>query len=192
MNKDFFETEVAAALDHLNKGETILYPTDTVWGIGCDATNERAIKRLYQIKERSDQKSMIVLMASEREVYQYVASVDLQVFDFLQHQVKPTTVVFDNAIGLPQNLIQEDGSVAIRIVQDKFCRHLIKRLQKPIVSTSANISGEPTPASFAAINDIIKSRVDHIVKYRQDDEMGATPSQIIKWNRDGTVTYLRK
>ena len=154
----FFETEVEEALDVLKKGGVILYPTDTIWGIGCDATSEEAVMRIYQLKKREDSKSMIILMADEREVLQYVAAPDLAVFDFLEEQTRPTTIIFEGAIGLPSNLIAADGSIAIRIVKDPFCRHLIRRLRKPIVSTSANISGQASPASFADIpQQVIKA-----------------------------------
>lgn len=186
-----FEREVEAALQFLRKGEVILYPTDTVWGIGCDATNEQAVKKIFQIKKREDSKSMIVLVADEREVLQYVAAPDLGVFDFIQQQERPTTVVFDGAIGLAPNLVAGDGSIAIRIVRDEFCRHLVKRLRKPIVSTSANISGNPTAKTFAEIAEEIKGAVDHIVQWRQDDTTEALPSQIIRW-QNGEPMFIRK
>jgi L-threonylcarbamoyladenylate synthase len=191
MERSFFEQEVEKALEVLRRGNIILYPTDTIWGIGCDATNEEAIRRIYQIKNREDSKSMIILVADERDVLQYVAAPDLAVFDFIEEQTRPTTIIFEHAIGLPDNLIAEDGSVAIRIVRDEFCRHLIKRLRKPIVSTSANISGKPSPKNFAEITEEIKRGVDHVVKWRQDDSTPALPSQIIKWNNDGTRIIIR-
>jgi L-threonylcarbamoyladenylate synthase len=191
MEKSFFEREVENALEMLRSGKVILYPTDTIWGIGCDATNENAIRRIYQIKKREDSKSMIILLADEREVLQYVAAPDLAVFDFIEEQTRPTTIIFEHAVGLPDNLVAEDGSVAIRIAKDEFCKHLIKRLRKPIVSTSANISGQPSPKNFAAVTEEIKTAVDHVVNWRQDDITVALPSQIIKWNNDGTRTVIR-
>ena len=187
----FFETEVEEALDVLKKGGVILYPTDTIWGIGCDATSEEAVMRIYQLKKREDSKSMIILMADEREVLRYVAAPDLAVFDFLEEQTRPTTIIFEGAIGLPSNLIAADGSIAIRIVKDPFCRHLIRRLRKPIVSTSANISGQASPASFADIPLQIIKAVDHVVKWRQDDHSNSLPSQIIRWV-NGRVEYIRR
>ena len=187
----FFETEVEEALEVLKKGRVILYPTDTIWGIGCDATSEEAVMRIYQLKKREDSKSMIILMADEREVLQYVAAPDLAVFDFLEEQTRPTTIIFEGAIGLPPNLIAADGSIAIRIVKDPFCRHLIRRLRKPIVSTSANISGQASPASFADIPLQIIKAVDHVVKWRQDDHSNSLPSQIIRWV-NGRVEYIRR
>jgi L-threonylcarbamoyladenylate synthase len=191
MERGFFETEVEEALEVLRSGNIILYPTDTIWGIGCDATSEEAVQRIYQIKNREDSKSMIILVADERDVLRYVAAPDLAVFDFIEEQTRPTTIIFEHAIGLPANLVAEDGSVAIRIVKDEFCRHLIKRLRKPIVSTSANISGKPSPQNFMEVTDAIKTAVDHVVNWRKDDNKIAMPSQIIKWNSDGSHTIIR-
>lgn len=191
MEKNLFDTEVEAALDVLRKGGVILYPTDTIWGLGCDATHAESIRRIYQIKQREDTKSLIILVADEREILQYVAAPDLAVFDFIQQQTRPTTIIFDNAIGLPDNLVAQDGSIAIRIVQDEFCKHLIKRLRKPLVSTSANISGEPSPKTFKDVSAAIKSSVDYSVKWRQDDETPSQPSQIIKWESNGKYQVIR-
>jgi L-threonylcarbamoyladenylate synthase len=191
MEKTLFETEVDHALEVLKSGGVILYPTDTIWGIGCDATNENAVKRIYEIKKREDSKSMIILVADERDVLRYVAAPDLSVFDFIEEQTRPTTIIFEHAVGLPDNLVADDGSIAIRIVRDEFCRHLIKRLRKPIVSTSANISGNASPKNFLEISGEIKNTVDHIVKWRQDDVTIAQASQIIKWNNNGTRTVIR-
>jgi L-threonylcarbamoyladenylate synthase len=191
MDKAFFETEVENALQTIRGGGTILYPTDTIWGIGCDATNEKAVRQIYKLKNREDSKSMIILVGDERDILQYVAAPDLSVFNFIEQQIRPTTIIFEQAIGLPDNLVAEDGSVAIRIARDEFCRHLIKRLRKPIVSTSANLSGQPNPKNFFEISDEIKTAVEHIVKWRQDDNRIALPSQIIKWNNDGTHSVIR-
>lgn len=187
-----FSGDVESALQVMRSGGTILYPTDTIWGLGCDATNENAVRKIFEIKKRSDSKSLIILVADEREILQYIAAPDLAVFDFLEKQTRPTTVIFENAIGLPPNLIAEDGSVAIRIVNDEFCRHLIKRLRKPIVSTSANISGEASPRFFDEVSEPIKNAVDHIVKWRQDDKTPSQPSQIIRWKNNGTYDVIRK
>jgi L-threonylcarbamoyladenylate synthase len=187
-----FESEVENALQVLRNGGVILYPTDTIWGIGCDATNADAVSKIYSIKQREDSKSLIILVAEERDILQYVAAPDPGVFNFIEEQKRPTTIIFDHAIGLPENLIAQDGSIAIRIVRDEFCRHLIKRLRKPIVSTSANISGEPSPHFFKEVTDAIKQSVDHIVQWRQDDQQLSLPSQIIKWNNDGSYVVVRK
>lgn len=190
MSNDF-SVAVEAALTALRDGQVILYPTDTIWGLGCDATNETAIQKIYNIKQRDDSKSLIILVADERDVLQYVSAPDLAVFDFLEEQERPTTVIFEGAVGLPSNLVAEDGSIAIRIVRDEFCRHLVRRLRKPLVSTSANISGEPSPRFFDEVSDDIKMGVDHIAAWRQDDKTPSQPSQIIRW-KDGAVEYLRK
>ncbi|MBX3253219.1 MAG: threonylcarbamoyl-AMP synthase [Chitinophagaceae bacterium] len=186
-----FADDVENCLRVLKSGGTILYPTDTVWGIGCDATNEQAVQRIYDIKQRRESKAMIVLLTDERDIFQYVAHPDPAVLDYLENTVKPTTVIYNGAIGMAENLIAEDGSIAIRLVKDEFCRHIIKRLQKPLVSTSANISGQPTPENFRAIDPQMISAVDYVVQYRRDDERPAQPSSIIKWNTDGTATVIR-
>jgi len=189
---EVFEEEVGQCIEVLRNGGVILYPTDTIWGLGCDATNEEAIRKVYHIKQREDSKSLIVLLAEEREVLQYVAAPDMEVFNFLEEQVRPTTIIYEQAVGLPDNLVATDGSVAIRLVKDPFCRHLVRRLRKPLVSTSANISGEPSPSFFEEISVTIKSKVDYIVQWRQDDLTPAKPSQIIKWNNDGTKVVIRE
>jgi L-threonylcarbamoyladenylate synthase len=185
-----FEKDIVECLRILKKGGTILYPTDTVWGIGCDATNAKAVQKLYKIKQRNDNKSMIILITDDRQIINYVAAPDLAVFDFLEKQTRPTTIIFEDGIGLPQELTP-DGTIGLRIVKDKFCRHLIKRLQKPVVSTSANISGQPAPSIFPEISEEIKKQVDHIVQWRQDDTEVVQPSQIIKWNKNGDYTVIR-
>ena len=170
-----FEKDIEKCLEILKSGGLILYPTDTVWGIGCDATNEKA---------------MIVLVANEKDIMKHVAAPDLSLFDHLDKTIKPTTVVYDGALGFADNLVAKDGSIAIRICKDEFCRQLIKRFRKPIVSTSANISGMPAPNFFKEISDEIKNGVSYIVQYKQLDETSAQPSSLIKWN-NGNVTILR-
>ncbi|WP_121357300.1 L-threonylcarbamoyladenylate synthase [Flavisolibacter nicotianae] len=187
-----FSREVEAALLALRNGQVILYPTDTIWGLGCDATNEAAIREIYRIKQRDDSKSLIILVADERDILQYVAAPDPAVFDFIEGQTKPTTVIFDGAINLPDALVAEDGSIAIRIVQDEFCRHLVRRLRKPLVSTSANISGQPSPRFYDEISEAVKAQVDYIAKWRQDDKTPSQPSQIIRWKGNGEFDYIRK
>lgn len=185
-----FERDIENCLAVLREGGLILYPTDSVWGIGCDATNKSAVEKIVALKKRTDEKAMIVLVAGERDVLQYVASPDLHVFDYLQETSKPTTVIYEGAIGFADNLIAPDGSIAIRICNDEFCRHLIKRFRKPIVSTSANISGQPVAKTFLDISDEIKNGVDYIVNYRQDDKTIVAPSSVIKWS-NGIVSILR-
>jgi L-threonylcarbamoyladenylate synthase len=186
-----FLQEVETALAQLRTGGVILYPTDTVWGLGCDALNEKAIQKIYKIKQRDDSKSLIILVADERDILQYVAAPDLAVFDFIESQQKPTTIIFDSAINLPDALIAADGSIAIRIAKDNFCRHLLKRLRKPIVSTSANKSGEPSPKFFDEISNPIKGEVDYITQWRQTDKTPSRPSQIIRWKKDGSYETIR-
>jgi L-threonylcarbamoyladenylate synthase len=184
------EKDIEQCLKVLKEGGLILYPTDTVWGIGCDATNEKAVERIYGLKKRPEKKAMIVLVSDEREVLQYTAAPDLAVFDHLQKTNKPTTVIYDGAIGLADNLVGEDGSIAIRICNDVFCKQLIKRFRKPIVSTSANISGDPVASVFSEIGEEIKKDVDFIVTYRQDDNSVSEPSSVIRWT-NGEVKILR-
>lgn len=176
-----FEKDIEQCLKTLNDGGLILYPTDTVWGIGCDATNAAPVEKIYKLKKRPDEKAMIVLVADESDILRHVAAPDLQVFDYLQQANKPTTVIYDGAIGFADNLVAVNGSIAIRICNDIFCRHLIKRFRKPIVSTSANISGEPVARIFPEITSHIKQGVDYIVKHRQTDATIAEPSSLIKW-----------
>ena len=192
MNNQHFDEDVEKAIEVMKDGGIILYPTDTIWGIGCDATQENPVRRIFDLKQREDSKSMIILVAEEKDILQYVAAPDLAVFDFIEEQTKPTTIIFEHAIGLPDNLVSSDGSIAIRIVRDNFCRNLIKRLRKPIVSTSANISGQPSPQHFQDVSDEIKRGVDYIVKWRQDDLSPSQPSQIIKWKNDGNYEVIRK
>lgn len=185
-----FSNDIEKCLTVLQSGGLILYPTDTVWGIGCDATNEEAVEKIFRLKQRPGSKAMIVLVADERDVLQHVAAPDLQVFDYLETTTKPTTVIYQGAIGLAENLLAVDGSIAIRICKDEFCRHLIKRLRKPLVSTSANISGDVPPASYAGISEEIKSGVDYIVLHKQNEEKTAQPSSVIKWE-NGRVSIIR-
>ncbi len=186
-----FNNDIEACLEQLEKGGLILYPTDTVWGIGCDATNPVAVEKIYALKKRSDSKAMIVLVADERDILRYVTQPDLQVFDFIKGVSKPTTVIYDGAIELADNLLAQDGSVGIRICEESFCRHLIKRFRKPVVSSSANISGYPAPQCFKDIEPAILHGVDYVVNYRQDDTECKKPSSIIKWEKDGTLSIIR-
>ncbi|MBS1659834.1 MAG: Sua5/YciO/YrdC/YwlC family protein [Bacteroidetes bacterium] len=186
-----FENDIVNCLDVLQRGGLILYPTDTIWGIGCDATSAEAVAKVYALKQRAAAKSMIVLMAEERDVLKYTSQPDLRVFDYLQTVVKPTTVIYEGAIGLAENLVNEDGTVGVRLVREDFCRHLIKRWRKPLVSTSANISGEAAPRFFREIDSRVREGVDYIVEYRRDDETPREASAVVKWNADATVTVIR-
>jgi L-threonylcarbamoyladenylate synthase len=186
-----FQTDIEICLKTLQGGGLILYPTDTVWGIGCDATRADAVKKIFDLKRRAETRSMIVLMADRRDILKYTSQPDLRIFDYLRTVKKPTTIIYEGPLGLADNLIGSDNTIAIRLVEDIFCRHLLKRFRKPIVSTSANISGHPAPATFADIQQEIREGVDTIVRYRQDDSVPAQPSAVLKWNKDGTVTTIR-
>jgi len=186
-----FENDILKCLETLKAGGLILYPTDTIWGIGCDATNERSVEKIYKLKRRSDEKAMIVLVADEKDILRHVAAPDLSLFDYLDKTIKPTTVVYEGALGFAENIVATDGSIAIRICKDDFCRQLIKRFRKPIVSTSANISGIPAPRTFKEISDDIKNGVDYVVEYKREDETSAQPSSLIKWEH-GKVIVLRE
>jgi L-threonylcarbamoyladenylate synthase len=188
--KNNFEKDIQECLTVLNNGGIILYPTDTVWGIGCDATNVKAVQKIFELKQRADNKALIVLVTEEQDILQYVAAPDMEIFDYLASNEKPTTVIYEGAIGLADPLIGQDGSVGIRICQDPFCRQLIKRFQKPIVSTSANISGQPTPMRFTEIDPTVMNTVDYTVQWRQDDEKEGQPSRIIRWE-NGKVEIIR-
>ena len=191
MNRNNFESDLEQSLKVLHNGGVILYPTDTVWGLGCDATNAAAVEKIFNIKNRPSSKSLVILVADERAILQYTAAVDLEVFNYLDKEIRPTTVIYNNAIGLAENVQAEDGSVAIRICKEDFCKHLIKRFRKPIVSTSANLSGELSPTIFKEVSKDIISLVDYTVEFRQDDETAADPSQIIRWE-NGSVVIIRK
>ena len=191
MDNDHFLQDIENCQEVLQAGGVILYPTDTVWGLGCDATNAGAVEKIFAIKQRAGAKSLIVLVAGERDVLQYVAAPDLQLFDYLETVNKPTTVIYEGVIGLAANVLAEDGSAGIRIVNEAFCKHLLKRFRKPLVSTSANISGQPAPLNFAGIDAAIKSAVDYTVQYRRLDDAIASPSAIIKWT-DGRVEVIRE
>jgi L-threonylcarbamoyladenylate synthase len=186
-----FNTDIEACLRVLESGGLILYPTDTIWGIGCDATNVAAVEKIFALKKRIETKALIVLIADERSLLQYVASPHIEVFDYIAGVSKPTTIIYENAIGLAGNLLAEDGSVGIRICADEFCKHLIKRFRKPIVSTSANVSGFPPPKVFSDIDIAVKEGVDYMVHYRQDDTIPVEPSAVVKYNKDGSFTILR-
>ena len=186
-----FDTDIEEALAVLKSGGLILYPTDTVWGIGCDATNAAAVARIYAVKKRSDEKSMIVLLADENEIPKYVTQPNPKIFDYIKGIHKPTTFIYEGGINLAKNMIQADGTIGIRITNDAFCKKLINRFGKALVSTSANISGYPAPAIFEDIDFEIKSGVDYIVQHRQDDVTAASPSAIIKLNADGSLTIIR-
>ena len=186
-----FDNDIKECITVLNNGGIILYPTDTIWGIGCDATNAKAVKRIFQLKKREEKKSMIILVSNEKMIHEYVATPSSLVMAFLVNQVRPTTAIFEKAIHLPPELVNENESIAIRIVKDDFCKQLINQVRRPIVSTSANISGEDYPKNFIEISVAIKNGVDYIVQHRQDDLKVSLPSSIIKLNSSNEIEILR-
>lgn len=185
------KTEIDNALTVLKRGGLILYPTDTVWGIGCDATNPDAVEKVFQLKKRSDNKSLICLVNDFKMLEQYIENVPEVAFDILKNSLRPTTIIYDNPIRVAENLIAEDDSLAIRVTKDDFCKSLIRYFRKPIVSTSANFSGTKTPQSFADIDPLILEGVDYVVNLHQNKKSGK-PSVIIKLKNDGSVKIIRK
>ncbi len=177
-----FENYIKSCLVVLKKGGLILYPTDTIWGIGCDATNQYAVNKIFALKKRLDNKTMIILLSKQTDISNYVLKPDPQILNYLANITRPTTAIYSDGINVASELISDDGSVAIRIVRDEFCATLINMFGKAIVSTSANISGELPPAIFNDISDEIKNGVDYIVQHRRGDSKVAKPSSIIKLN----------
>ncbi len=187
-----FDNDIKNCLDVLKDGGIILYPTDTVWGIGCDATNEKAVEKIYAVKKRNEEKSMIILLADEADILKYTDHPNAVIFDYIKGISKPTTVIYEGAQNLAKNLVNKDGTVGIRLVKDEFCKRLIREFGKPIVSTSSNISGYPPPVFFMDIDIQIKNGVDYIVQHRQDDLTASEPSTVIKLDSEGRVQILRK
>ncbi len=185
------DNDLINALETLRQGGTILYPTDTIWGIGCDATNDEAVRKVFEIKSREDTRQMLILLDKAANISRYVDNVPDIAFTFIESAEKPLSIIFQNAKNLAPSLIGEDNTIGIRIVRDEFCRELIRELDKPVVSTSANISGKPPPVNFAAVGPEIKDAVDYIVKQRQDDRNIATPSDIIKFTPEGEIVKIR-
>jgi len=183
--------EINNAIAVLEKGGLILYPTDTIWGIGCDATNETAVQKVYDLKQRQDSKALICLVANDPMLEKHVEHVLDVAFDIMDLSTKPTTIVYDNPKGIAKNLIASDNTLAIRVASDKFCQYLINKFKRPIVSTSANISGTPAPKSFPEIDSRIIKGVDYVVNLHQDQQKN-NPSAIIKLGNDGTVKVIRK
>ncbi|WP_230937172.1 L-threonylcarbamoyladenylate synthase [Psychroserpens luteolus] len=186
-----FDTEIENALSILKQGKLILYPTDTVWGIGCDASNYEAVKKVYKLKQRADSKALICLVNNYSMLEKHVDNVPQMAYNILDIAVKPTTIIYDNPAGVAENLIANDNTLAIRVVKDKFCEQLIKQLKKPLVSTSANISGQPTPKSFKEISEEILKGVDYVVNL-QSEKSDIKPSSIIKLGNDGSIKIIRE
>lgn len=186
-----YSEDIKAAVDCMKKGGVILYPTDTVWGIGCDATNVEAVAKIYKIKKREESKAMICLVDSDNRIQRYVRDVPEVAWDVMNLSTKPTTVILDGANGLAENLIAEDGSIAMRITQEEFSKQLCYRMQKPIVSTSANISGEPAAQNYKDISEEILNAVDYVCKSRRNEHKPHQPSSIIRLRQNGEVTIIR-
>ncbi|MBO5226210.1 MAG: threonylcarbamoyl-AMP synthase [Parabacteroides sp.] len=183
--------DIKKACEVMQAGGIILYPTDTIWGIGCDATNEEAVRRVYELKRRIDNKAVLVLTDSTAKLNMYVSEVPDIAWDLIEVTDTPLTIIYSQAKNLASNLLGEDGSIGIRVTNEEFSRKLCERFRKPIVSTSANISGEPSPANFQEISEEIKKGVDYIVNYRQEDMSKAKPSHIIKLGNGGVFQIIR-
>jgi len=188
----FGKDNIGQITSTLSNGGIILYPTDTIWGIGCDATNPVAVERVFKLKNRPPAKSFVLLVDSIEMLKEYVNHVHPRVDTLLHYHVRPLTVIYDQARNLPQNVIANDGSVGIRIVQDVFCRELIRSFGKPLVATSANISNEPSPTCFGNVSSEVIQGVDYVARHRQNDTSQGEPSVIIKVDNEGEIEFLRK
>ena len=184
--------DIKNAIEVMKKGGVILYPTDTVWGIGCDATNAQAVAKVYQIKQRDDSKALICLVDSDVRMQRYVRNVPNVAWDIMELATKPITVILDDAVNLAPNLIAEDGSIAMRITKEPFSHELCYRFQKPLVSTSANISGQPAASNYCDISQNLLDVVDYVCHSRRQEHKPHTPSSIIKLNKNGEVSIIRK
>jgi len=192
VDTSLFRDDIKKCLEVLNNGGVILYPTDTIWGLGCDATNQEAVKKIFDIKKRAESKSMLVLMENINLLERYVDKAPDVAYDLIELTEKPLTIIYSGAKNLASGLIAQDGSVGIRFTSEPFTSQLIQRFRKPIVSTSANISGMKSPAYFDEIDDEIINDVDYTVTYRQADKTPSSPSSIIKLGETGEVKIIRK
>lgn len=188
--KDIAE-DIRTAVETLRKGGLILYPTDTIWGIGCDATNPEAVRKIYELKQRSDTKALICLVDSADRLQRYFRNVPDVAWDLIDYSDKPLTLILDRAVGVADNLVAEDGSLGIRVTREAISHELCFRFQKAIVSTSANVSGQPSPSNFAEIDPLILQGVDYVMKSRQNDLSKSKPSSIVKLQTDSTITIIR-
>ena len=184
--------EINKALEVLKQGGLILYPTDTIWGIGCDATNAEAVAKVFKLKGRDESKSLILLLDSDHKLPSYVRAVPDLAYDLIAYTDKPLTIIYSGAKNIATNAIAEDGSVGIRIVKHAFCQQLIQQFRKPIISTSANISGESAPQLFDDIAEEIRTGVDYVVPLEQDHRTPKSPSTIMKLEEDGRFVFIRK
>jgi L-threonylcarbamoyladenylate synthase len=184
--------DIQCALKTLREGGVILYPTDTVWGLGCDATNNEAVEKIFRIKSRNDSKSLIILVDSEAMLERYVKDIPEIALNLIEVSDTPITIIYPGAKNLASSILAEDGSVGIRVCMDKFCNELIGRFRKPVVSTSANISGEPSPSFFLEIPGKIIKAVDYTVEYKREDRQKHLPSPVIKVDQNGVIKIIRK
>lgn len=189
---DPFEADIRQACEVMRRGGVILYPTDTVWGIGCDATNEDAVRRVFEIKRRADSKSLLLLVDSDAKVSLYVKEVPTVAWDLIELSEKPLTIIYDHSRNLAANVVAADGSVGIRVTREEFSRRLCYRFGKAVVSTSANISGEPTPRVFSEISPEIVGAVDYVVGCRRKEKAAAKPSSIIRLNSKSEIQIIRE
>lgn len=183
---------IEKTIEVLKSGGTILYPTDTIWGLGCDASNKAAVDKIYTLKKRAESKSLIILVDDDKKVNRYIKNVPEAAWNIFDYATKPTTIILDEAVNIASNIVAEDGSVGIRICKQEFCSSLIRKYGKAIVSTSANISGEPSPSSFLEISDEIKNNVDFIVDIPEFYSSKNPPSSILKISKYSEVKILRK
>jgi len=191
MNQNF-QIEIENALEALKNGQTIIYPTDTIWGIGCDATNPIAVEKVFKIKQRADSKSLIILIDDEKKLHDYVNTIPEMAWELIDISTSPLTIIYEKAMKLAPNLIPADGSIAIRITKDPFCRELIKKFKKPITSTSANISGEKSPSNYSEIDESFLKQADYVVNLRRNEKGNAKASSIIKIFENGQFELIRK
>lgn len=187
-----FEEDIREALTTLRSNGIILYPTDTIWGLGCDATNQEAVEKIFRIKSREENKSLLILVNSEQMLERYVHDIPEIALELISVNDKPLTIIYPKGKNLARGVCGEDGSAGIRICLDEFCNEMISRFRKPIVSTSANFSGKPSPRFFDEIDGELIKSVDYVVKYRQDDRQKHSASSVIKFSSDGTIKILRK
>jgi len=187
-----FSEDITNSVNTLKTGGIILYPTDTIWGLGCDATNQAAVDKIFQIKSRSENKSLLILVSDIQMAERYVKEIPEIAYELTSVSDSPLTIIYPGGRNLASGVCSEDGSVGIRICKEEFCSQLIEKFRKPIVSTSANISGNPHPSNFSQIDELIKSSVDYIVNFRQDDNKESAPSSIIQLGVNGQVKIIRE
>lgn len=186
-----YEIDIKNSISCMQQHGVILYPTDTIWGLGCDVMDIEAIRKIYEIKKRDEHKSFVLLMTDVKQLNQFIASPLPDIDSILEQFEQPTTIIYPDAINLPNELIGPNQTIAVRITKDPFCRSLIKRLRRPIVSTSANLSGQQSPLFFERIDEEIKQKTDYIVKWRQEDTTPSQASSIYKLNKDGSLDKIR-